>query len=613
MSVDDFVIQDMVNLLKTNHIFKDVPQEALEVIQKKARVVHLEAGEILVRQGDILNSLYIVLQGRLKYVRKDDEGQEKVLAEARRNQTIGESAILTGEPYFASVYAIRETYLAEIPGYVLFRMIKRYPKTMISISRAMANRLRRAIEETPQTTHVSTIGLVSLMGMEKGLDFAKKLEECLKAFGKVEVIGPKHIERVLGKDYVQAPRNSMEGLTLVKWLNMQERVFDFIIFLLDFEEEEWTRRALRQSDLILTLANFEDSPEISKEEAEYLYHQNHPLGSHRHLVLLHPERKEWPKGTEKWLENRNVEFHHHICWNCEEDFERLARILSGNSIGLVMGGGGARGLAHIGVAKALKELGIPVDMVFGCSMGAILGAQFAALWSPEKMIEVTKTYMKGGKGVLDYTLPIVSFLSGQRLSKTVKQLSDDRRIEDLWLPFFCNTVNLNTGEHEVHRRGELWLALRASSSLPALFPPVKIGDAWHIDGGIISNLPADSLKEIQKQGKIIAIDVSVYREFHFTAQSSPAISGWYLLLRKITPFVPTHDMPSIIDIINRSIELPSLHHRQKLFASNVMDLYLRPPIEKYTILEFEKMDEIVEVGYKYGLEELAKWKEKEGI
>lgn len=612
MKSNQFTIDDIVGFLSSMELFSQLERPLLFEIQKKSEFVHLRGGEYLLRQGERGEDLYFVVSGRLRYSRNRDD-REEVLAEVRRGDIVGEMAVFTGEPYFATVQAVRDCYLLKLSGLSFITLLERHPQTMIRITRILINRMRRAFESIPMSNRLSTIGIFSLLEGEKKRVFINNLLEALGHHGSTLLLDSNYIEKVLSRDYVSAPRHSHEGMVLVRWLTMQESEYDFILFDLDPLEEEWTRRSLRQTDLVLVVAESDDDPTFREIEKKYLIHEAHPVRAVRHLVLLHPDREALPQKTALWVEERSPNMHHHLVASDLEDFRRLARILTGNGVSLVLGGGGARGLAHLGVVRALREGGIPIDMVGGASMGAILGAQVAALWDSHRMFETTKEYMREGKGVMDYTLPLVSFLAGQRLSESMKNLSEGRDLEDLWLPYFCTTSNLNTGEVDVHRRGLLWKVARATSSLPAIFPPVRLGDHWHVDGGVLNNLPTDIMRQLNPKGKILAVDVSLDKEFIYRDQSDPALSGWYVLWRKLNPFAPTMSVPNIVHILMRSIELQSLSSREKIRERSRIDLYIRPPVQDFAMLDFKNLEAIAERGYQYAMEHMEEWKKGLGL
>jgi hypothetical protein len=147
------------------------------------------------------------------------------------------------------------------------------------------------------------------------------------------------------------------------------------------------------------------------------------------LVLLHRNDAQSPSGTRRWLALRQMDQHFHLRWQNEADFGRLARCVAGRAIGLALGGGAARGFAHIGVIRALEEAGIPIDIVGGTSVGALIAAQWAMGWNAQRILDASRTYVLSPQN--DYTLPLVALLTGHRTSELLQNLFGKLDIQDL--------------------------------------------------------------------------------------------------------------------------------------------------------------------------------------
>lgn len=139
------------------------------------------------------------------------------------------------------------------------------------------------------------------------------------------------------------------------------------------------------------------------------------------------------------------------------DFSRLARFLTGTSIGLVLGGGGARGAAHVGMIKAMLESNIPIDMIGGTSIGSFMGA----LWAEE--MEFESFYRRSHqwamnmtsylKQIIDLTYPLTSMFTGRQFNQTIEDVFGNRQIEDLWIPYFCITTDISASKMRIHMNG----------------------------------------------------------------------------------------------------------------------------------------------------------------
>jgi len=205
-----------------------------------------------------------------------------------------------------------------------------------------------------------------------------------------------------------------------------------------------------------------------------------------------------------------------------------APVQARQKIALVLGGGGARGAAHAGVLKVLKKENIPIDMIVGTSMGAVVGGYYAAGVDPEKIAE---TFMCGRMMRKFVPVPVtVRVISapfiliaprlvyhpydglyyGWRFRKYLESLmpdgKSDLKIEELKIPFAAVGVDLSTGETRAITEGKLSLAMQGSSAIPGLRKPVQMGEHLYIDGGTLSNIPIQQAKELGAD-KIIAVNI----------------------------------------------------------------------------------------------------------
>jgi NTE family protein/lysophospholipid hydrolase len=320
----------------------------------------------------------------------------------------------------------------------------------------------------------------------------------------------------------------------------------------------------------------------------------------RTLVLLHPDGSRLPSGTARWFEGRNIKQHFHIRLDTEADFQRVARCLGGVATGLVLGGGGARGLAHVGVIRALLEAKVPIDMIGGTSMGAVIASLAAMGRDWKQMIEINRDAWMRRKPHTEYGPPIISLVRSRRLDKMAQHIWGDACIEDLWLNFFCVSCNLSASEMQIHERGSLWKSIRASASLPGVFVPVLDKGSILVDGGIVNNLPGDIMRE-RSCRRVLVVDVGSDREFTFKFPEIP--SPWKFLRSRILPFTKRIEVPNIADVLMRTTDVGSSQKTREVKKD--ADLCLRPPIDGYGVLEFESLDEIADVGYRYAKEKLA--------
>ena len=140
------------------------------------------------------------------------------------------------------------------------------------------------------------------------------------------------------------------------------------------------------------------------------------------LVLVQPDEVTLGADTRKWLEVRQVSRHYHVRRSAAGDFQRLARLLTGQAFGLALGGGGVRGFAHIGAIRAIKEAAIPIDFIGGTSMGSLVAAQYALGWDEDRMLELNRRMFRETWPLNDYTVPVIACLAGQKFDKTLNEV-----------------------------------------------------------------------------------------------------------------------------------------------------------------------------------------------
>lgn len=279
----------------------------------------------------------------------------------------------------------------------------------------------------------------------------------------------------------------------------------------------------------------------------------------------------------------------------------MMRIFTDNTISLVLSGGGARGLAHIGVYRLLEERGIPVDYIAGTSMGAMLGAVFAMGYSSAELLKLVEDYLiKGTK--IDFTFPYISIATGRRATDSLIELyGEHSKIEDLWLNYFCVSTDLVSKNLYVHDRGLLWESIRSSISLPFIYPPVSFNDKLLIDGGVLNNIPTDVMRQYSHSSKIIASNVNNATSFKLSPLPY-SLSGWKLLYNK---FLGKESILPINlgELVLRLLTISSHQNTAKMMA--MADYGITLKVDNYGILDFKKFKEIIDAGYQQAKAQLS--------
>jgi NTE family protein len=295
--------------------------------------------------------------------------------------------------------------------------------------------------------------------------------------------------------------------------------------------------------------------------------------------------------------------HHHVRLDIHADIDRLARLLTGHAVGVVMAGGGARAFTHIGAVKALRASGVPIDQVGGTSMGAIVAASVASRWSDDEMARHFRMSFVDSNPLSDYTLPLVSLYAGRRVTRLLRAAFGDKHIEDLVLPFFCITANLTTSNADIHTVGTLWRWLRASVAIPGVIPPFNEAGEVHVDGGVIDNFPVRAMRRTGR-GITIGIDIDTGGALAAGAGVMEPWSAWQFFRRLIWKRNETLPIPSIVAILLRSALVASAARAAE--DRQAADLLIVPPMNHIDLLDWTSFDAAIEVGYRATMEALDK-------
>jgi len=577
-----------------------IDKDIIKDVEARFEWICLPGGKVLFNQGDSSDSLYVVLSGRLRAVAKDEAGKECVLNDIVQGECLGEMGMISGEPRTATVTAVRDSELVRLTKAEFEQISHKYPQVMMVLAKTLIGRLRKKEAAPPRMPSVMNLAVVAANpGIGLG-DFSEQLTSALASHGSTLHLSSRRFDNMLGiAEAAQISADDPRNSRVTAWLDEKEALHRFIVFEADSSSTPWTERCVKQADRILIVAEAGADPEPGELEQILLDPQKFKSAAHQTLILIHPDGSRIPSGTSQWLSRRQADSHYHIRRDESEDFGRLARLLVGKAVGLALGGGGARGFAHIGVIRALLEAGVPIDVIGGTSIGAIIAVQHALGWDHETMLRVSREIFIEAKPLRDITLPFYSIIRGKKFDRLAKKLCGDADIEDLWKSYFCVSSNLTTAEIIISRRGPVWKAVRASGSLPGILTPVLDKRNLLIDGGVFNNLPGDIMRDLQ-DGSVIVVNVSPDKELFTEFDDWP--SPWKVLSQRILPFKKAIKVPNLFSIWVRTVVVNSISKANEVKQD--ADLYLRPPIEDYGLLDFRAMDEIAETGYKYTLEKL---------
>jgi lysophospholipid hydrolase len=590
--------------LHLGDVFETIDANSLRDLEAELEMFTLYGGEILFRQGDPADFLCIVICGRVQ-VRIEVNGQETTVAKLGAGELVGEIAMVTSDPRTATVEAVRDTQLAKLTRASFERFIAKHPQPAFqSIARKLAQRLKETTAGYPHQCHdVSSIAIVPAHRGAPVSDFCEGLKSALGKFGHALHVSSSRVDLHLGREGIaQAYERGGNNIRLVEWLTNQEIVHDYVLYEADQFLSPWTERCIRQADILLIVGEGRADPRPGEIETELVASWQGRNRADRWLILMHREGN--PVDTNKWLDARSVNRHFHVRFGQNDGFERVARFITGRALGLTLGGGFARGLAHVGVLRAFEDLGIPIDAIGGASMGAIV----AALWSTGSGLEqiVEEFCTDCTRPLDDLTFPFVALKTGRNFSELVRRLFKDARIEDLWMPYFCISANLNRSELKVHTQGLLAKAVLAATRAPGVFPPTVYDGELHVDGAVINNVPVDIMKKFCNQGITVGVDVSPPHELNPVQDYGDEVSGWHAFWTRCNPFSKRHTYtPNLPLVMIRTLEFTGISY--KALRLKYADVYMYPNLLKFKRTDYHRAPEIVNAGYECARSNMQEW------
>ena len=583
-------------------LFGEIPGEILDDLRDVVEHVTVRAGQAVFEAGDAADAAYVVLAGRLRGGAMESDGPVPTV-EHGPGSLVGEDALLDGSDRPVTVTAVRDTALARVPRTAFDALVDAHPAAMLAVIRRLVARTRGpARARRAADRHLSVV----VVPHDETVDVRLFTTQLVAALGDDAFhVWSARVDSLLHQpELAQSEDGSVDDARLTHWLREAEADHGVLVLEADPDWTPWTQRAVRQADEVLVVAHAaaEDRTPGALEQrvAER-------LGAHpprRTLVLLHGGTTERATDTAAWLDARDVDRHAHVRAHHTTDMGRLARIVSGTATSLVLGGGGARGGAHLGVVRAMRRLGIPIDMYGGTSIGAALSLGAVLEWPDDELVPRAAGIFSD---LLDYTLPMVSLLKGASITRAIAETADGRDIEDLWTPWFCVSTNLTQQAEVVHTRGDLSTAARASVAIPGVLPPVPYGDDLLIDGGSMNNLPLDRMREMNPTGTVIAVDVAPPRGPSAKAEATPVISGWGQLAGKVVPGRRAARVPGIVVTLLGSTIVSAMRDRHAHVANGLADLYLDLDLRGHGLLDFEALAAIAAAGEEAALPRLEAW------
>lgn len=549
-------------------LFNGLPQSVVDAAVTELEWRSLPGGHLLFEAGTPADAVYFVVSGCLGVYGPGGELVGRVAA----GETVGEMGLIVSSPRRATVRALRDSELALLSAATFERVLLGHPEAILRLARLTVQRIDDRGSEQRRVMTPRTLAVVPL---EAGVDVAGETESLVNAlsrFGRADLVSRE-----------RAGRHSPQ------WFHERESRNDFVVYAAEAGDTPWTRLCLRQADVVLLAAR------AAGDGAGWTAGPWQD-GTMRRAELLLLHHGEFANGAAaRWQASLPGIAHHHV--RGPGDYDRVVRLLTGRALGLVLSGGGARGFAHLGVVRALREHGVPIDLVGGTSMGGILAAGVASDWSDEELVQRFKRSFVDTNPLSDFTLPLVSLVSGRKVGMLLRREFGDIDISDLPLPFFCVSSNLTTGRIAVHQQGPLWRWLRASIAIPGVLPPVFQGGEVFVDGGAMNNLPVDVMRA-KGRGPVVGVDCGMDRAFTTDVDDTETPSMWKLFGARAG-----RRRPNILKILWRAGMVNSA--AATLERRLQSDLLITPALESLDLLDWKGFARAIEIGYRDACERLA--------
>jgi NTE family protein len=631
--------------------FAGFSDDELDGVAARMTLEALPKDAVLFRQGDSGDALYIVYSGHLR-VMSGENGQSRILAHVgRRGDVLGEMALLTGEPRRNTVEAESTTELLVLRRKDFEPLLRERPAMALHISRFLSRRLADVIKTKtaatagswsprihPVMSHLSlpnrvvfTVNLAlalaeqtrrkvllldihdqesGLFAMSLGLAPVRSGERSLRHedLASPEVLARLTVYHPSGLELLSLPLSLIEGKffsSIYPLLAILREVYDITLLVMPPRLSAAARAVLEESDSLIYVEK--DSPSPGDAElleglagfrtADQIFRVQLAEGPPSQGGPAVNFRLPWRAtlGRER-MEAHNV-FLPDDAPLTRRLMDRLARRLGGLRIGFAMGSGAAYGYTMIGMLRVMERHGIFPDVIAGTSIGALIGAFYAAGKTPDELeriaVSITKRKMLA---LADFTVPWQGVLLGREVLKFLKEHLGDKTFEELDTPFACVATNIQTGEEVVLKQGKAAEAVRASLSLPFFFQPFFHQGNYLVDGGLVNPVPTSVVASL---GANVLVSVNLTcrpseKRFPGMKRSSRRYSSAYL------------KGPNIFQVMLKT--LYTMQYEVALTRSEISHVTLTPDIAAFAWSEFHRAPEIIKVGEELMEESLPKIK-----
>src|SRR5688572_913314 len=393
--------EELLERLKSFALLENVGDAAPRNLLAEANWFALPGGQLLERGGENNAALFLVITGSLGVFVSDAQGQRQMVSHVPAGETVGEmSLIQPSSNHSAQLVALRDTELLRISPDGFEALIGRHPRVMMNLMQMLVKRLKEA-NRGRDKPRPKTFAIVPLQDGLSEAPIAHRLAQALGQMGS----------RAAVLDIASSEQTA-------EWFSNFEAAHDIVFYRGDAPDSPWTHQCLRQADRIFLLARADRPLPLAPLDLPAFKERASGLPE---LLLLHPDGASAVLPEHFTTRGGIFSNHHHLRAGRPADVARVARFIAGRAVGLVLAGGGARGFAHIGIIRALKEAGVPFDQLGGTSMGAIIAAGLAQEWPVEELRDRMRAVFVSDNPLSDFTLPLIALVRGKKVSSKLRE------------------------------------------------------------------------------------------------------------------------------------------------------------------------------------------------
>lgn len=557
--------------------FAGLDEAGRRELVEAGEIVRVAGGSTLFTAGAPATHLYVVLRGRIAV------GE----AHADRLETLGATGLLGAGSYEVTARAVRDSVLLAFSEQTLTRVLDAHPAGYRTLVRDVVAPVREARAGTGTFAVVPTSVDVPVRVL------AETMISRLGGWPAARLITAEHVDAELGEGTARAAlTDGGAGGRIARWLDDLERRHRYLVFAADSGRDPWAARCVRNADRILVLAEALATP---TPVPVLPGSGSDELVAPVELVLLRPDGDGSPH-TLGWRQVTGARAHYFVHPWDRVELDSLARQVTGRGVAVVLGGGGARGFAHIGLVRAMEELGLTVDLAGGTSMGAFMGALLACGYHSGDLLEISRETFVRANYLNDYTVPRSSLIRGRKFKARLADVFGSRTIEELRRSYFCVATNLTTGEPIIADRGPLATWVGISMAVPGVAPPPVYNGDLLCDGGVVDNLPILPMRRLER-GAIVACNVSTDG-----ALRAPGAGTGDPDFDALLDWKGAGAAPRLAEILVRTAMLSSQLAADS--AAEAADVYVRMPVQDFGMFDWKSIDELADLGYEFAREQL---------